>query len=336
MSSYSDRKTERMLVARMEEDRDSIRTQLTKAVSAIKKYAAKKEEEAQKISGTVELISTPPTFLVTFALDKIPKKKDFRFREIPVPHRVVDITDMSMCLLSRDPKEAAVASVKKEELPFEKIICVKSLKRKYATHEARKELCARYDLFFCEAPIYEMMGALLGSYFFENRKSKIPTPLTLLTKNHFEKALKTARFRIRGGATFGIKVGNIAMESEHLIENAIAVIEWMTTKYCTNLKAKNDIFQVGVSATNVIELPIWSVPVDQHPEETSVVTPETPKKVVKTATIPTTTPSATTAELPDIATVPVKQLKQLQKARADAAKEQVGATNKRRKSNSSQ
>ncbi len=318
----------RMLVSRFEEDRGAIAAQLTKAVAAIKKYAVKKEEEAQKASGTVELISSPVSFTVTFALDKIPKAKDYRFHEVPVPHRLVDAAEASMCLLARDPKERAVEAVKSEELPFEKIITVKSLKKKYASHEARKELCSRFDLFFCEDAIYEMMGSLLGRNFFELRKAKIPTPLKKLTKACFEESLKTAKFRLRGGPTFGVRIGTMAMESDQLVENAMAVIAFMATKFCISKKTLNDVFQVGVSATNVIELPVWSVPVVAADAaiETPVTTPKKQVEVADEKSEPKSSPDTTpvvAAALPDIASVPVKQLKQLQKARAEAAKQQV-------------
>jgi ribosomal protein L1 len=321
----STRSKETMLVNRFAEERESIRIQLGKAVNAIKKYAAKKEELAQANSGTVELISTPAAFTVSFSLNTIPVKKDYRFNTVVLPNRIIDASNTSMCLLVRDPKEKAVEAVKKEELPFEKIIAVKSLKRKYASHEARQELANRFDLFFCETPIYEMMGKLLGRYFFEVKKAKIPMPLVNLTKSCFEKSLSTSRFRVRGGAVVGIKVGNMSMDSDMLAENALAAIEHMASKYCVSKKTENDVFNIALGATNIIDLPIWSVPVSTTTPSTPAVEEveiKTPKGAKSITPAETTAPAAPV----DLASVPVKDLKRVQAARAAEAKKQIGGT----------
>ena len=325
------------LVEKFGEDKGQIESQLSKAIAAIQKYAVKKAEESAAVSGTVPLIAEPEAINIQFSLVKIPIKKDFRFNEIsPMPFPVIDAETKSICLLVRDPKEKAVAQVQAEQLPFEKVIAVKSLKRKYTSIESRKELANRYDLFFCETPIFEMMGKLLGKGFFENKKSKIPAPMKFLTKQCFEKTLRTARFRVRGGNVISVRIGHRGMPCEELVANAMAVVEYMATRYCTHAKTANNIYNMAVGATNVIDLPIWSVPVDgTDPVEEKVepvVAVETPKKINASSKKVV----EKVEEAPkDLAAVPVKKLKAVQKQRVEEAKQQVqvsaGAVSKKRK-----
>jgi ribosomal protein L1 len=315
-----------MLVDRFGPEQDSIRSQLTKAITAIQKYAEKKETERNENNGTVELISDPETMTISFSLDKIPVKKDYRFHDIVVPHNVVDIENKTICLLVRDPKEKAVEAVSLNKLPIEKVIPVKSLKRKYVSNMARRELANRFDVFMCESQIYEMMGSVLGKYFFQTKKSKIPMPLKNLSKECFDKTLRTARFRIRGGAVVGVRIGNRGMSVQELVGNAFAAVQYMATQFCTDAKTFNNIYNIAVGATNVIDLPVWSVPVESsttsEEEKQAVVAVETPKK--STATKVTPSPE-------NIADVPVKKLKQVQKQRVEKAKEELKAPDNKKK-----
>jgi hypothetical protein len=232
--------------------------------------------------------------------------------------------------LVRDPKEKAVEQIKAEKLPIEKCIAVKSLKRKYSTPEARKELANRYDRFFCEIHIYEMMGKLLGSQFFQNKKVKIPLALKKINKESFDKAMRTTRFRVRGGSNVGIRIGDRSMSVESLVENAMTVVDYMVNMFCP--KNGNNIHHMSVSATNVIELPVWSVPVATgvaeeeeqgqkiaDKKEGEPVTVETPSKKRKT-----TEKNGSTEEVTlDIASAPVKMLKKVQAAKVEKVKEQL-------------
>ena len=311
-----------MLVNRFAEDKEQIEAQLRKAVGALQKYAEKKTAQRSEETGTVNLLPDFETVTLGFSLNRIPGKMDFRFHNIPCPNPVIDLENKSACLLCRDPKEKAKEAVAKAELPFEKIICLQSLKRKYKSFESRRELAARFDYFFCEQQIYEVMGKVLGKEFMQQKKAKIPISLKWLSKPCFEKALNTARFRCRGGSVVGVRIGHRGMEAEKLVQNAMAVVEFMATKYCLNEKTLNNISHVSISATNVIDLPVWSVPVAVKPtaveaEEQKEVVPATPEKPVAVAE-----PEEVVA---DIAQVPIKKLKQVQKQRVEAAKAELTA-----------
>ena len=314
-----------MLVDRFAIDKQSIEEQLTKAISAMQKFAEKKQAQVSQETGAMDLLPEPETVTLTLSLNKIPMKMDYRFREIAVPHPVIDITNKSVCLLAKNPKERAVDAVAKEQLPIEKIIALNSLKKKYATFETKQELGNRYELFFCDQAIYEMMGKLLGKFFFQNKKAKIPIPLPKLTKAAFDKALSTARFRVRGGAVVGVRIGNRAMDVEKLVANAMAVVEYMATTYCTDLKTKNNVFNIAIGATNLIDLPIWSVPVKAVPAAEESTQKEEVVVPVAVTTPKKETPVSAAAPVADIASVPIKKLKEVQKQRVEAVKAQLEA-----------
>ena len=295
-----------------------IAVQMATAIDAIQQYALKREEESTLTSGTRDLISDPESFTLNFSLNKIPTKKDYRFNQVVLAHSLVpDIETRSVCLIVRDPKETALASIKAAGISVDKVITVKSLKKKYTSHEARRELANRFDLFFCEDSIFELMGKLLGKYFFETKKSKIPFPLKSITSAVYEKSLRTSRFRVRGGAVVGIKIGNRSMSTEQLVENGIAAIEYMAKEYCVEKKTFNNVFNIMISATNIIGLPIWSVPtlvVEEAAAEVAVSVASTPKAV---------NPVKAVKPAQDIAEVPVKNLKSAQKQRVAAVKAEL-------------
>jgi ribosomal protein L1 len=324
-----------MLVNRFAEDKAQIEAQLVKAVGAIQKYAEKKQAKVSEETGTLNLLPEYETITLSFAINRIPTKKDFRFHEISCPNPVIDLNNKSVCLFSRDPKENATAAVAKHQLPVEKIVCVKSLKRKYVTHEARRELANRFDFFFCEHAIYEQMGKLLGRDFLQLKKAKIPIALKSLTKECFEKAVHTARFRVRGGCTVGVRIGHRGMEAEKLVQNAMAVAEFMATKYCLNERTKNNISNIAIGGTNLVDLPIWSVPVAPKKQTEEVeAPPETPveKEVVPTTPENKESKNEKVEEIKEIASVPIKKLKQIQKQRIEEARAELAAAPARKKS----
>lgn len=319
------------LVAKFESEKDQIQSQMTKAIKAIQKYAGQKAQESAAASGTQDLIPEPETVNVQFSINKIPVKKEFRFNEIPVPFPVIDAESKSLCLFVRDPKEKAVAKVEAEKLPFEKVIAVKSLKRKYTAHEARCELANRFDLFFCDARIYEMMGKLLGKCFFEKKKAKIPSPMNSITKECFEKTIRTARFRVRGGNVVAVRIGHRGMDLDNLVANAMAVVEYMATKYCVHPKTLNNVYNIAVGATNVIDLPVWSVPaIEPKPVVPVAEESNSPQETQESDKIASVKVVVVESEKPteapkDLAAVPVKKLKAVQKQRAEEATQQLVA-----------
>lgn len=321
-----------MLVDRFAVDEDAIRVQFAKAIPALQKYAESKQAKLAEETGAVDLLPEPESVTLSFSLNKIPIRKDFRFHTVAVPHPIVDVENKSLCLLARDPKDKATAAVAAHKLPIEKIITVKSLKRKYASQEARKELANRFDAFFCEMSIYEMMGKLLGKYFFETKKQKIPMPMKVLGSESFERALRTARFRVRGGSVVGVRVGHRGMPAEQLVENAMAVVKFIATKYCCDKKTYNNVSNIAIGATNVIDLPIWSVPVVEAAEPVvAAVAVETPKaKQAKDAKEAKEAKVAQDASV-DLAEVPLKKLKQVQQARVDQAKAALGSNENAKK-----
>ena len=128
---------------------------------------------------------------------------------------------------------------------------------------------------------------------------------------------------------------NETMSNEQLVDNAMAAIEHMATKYCVANSTYNNIYNIAAGATNVIDLPIWSVPVTiqaaSDPQPVVVVAAAaaaSAKPVVKEKKSKEveTSPLATV----DIASVPVKQLRKVQAARAEEAKKQVVAEKPKR------
>lgn len=130
------------------------------------------------------------------ALKKIPKSSqtkpirmyDLRYCSLclvfcsPIPHSLYRPAETQICLICKDPqkdmkKRIADGGIKE----VSKVIGLSKLKSNYKPYEAKRQLCASYEVFLADEAIIPLLPPLIGKVFFRSKKQ--PIPVNLKQKN---------------------------------------------------------------------------------------------------------------------------------------------------------
>ena len=251
-----------------------ISAKLVEAVAALRQHL-----EIKKKGQLEELLTADCADVVTlrFRLQNIPVKSQIRYEYTKIPHSL--FSEPSICLLARDPKEKAVEKAEKVK-EIKKVISIKSLKKKYSKHaETKRDLCNGFDLFLVEEEVLEMMPGLLGKYFYDTKKHKIPHPVKSINPSEVSRIMQSTRFRLSTGPTVGVRIGKLdSMTDAQIKENADAV---MTAVYAMLEKKKNQVIAIEVQITDSFALPVYLTITEQKKEKTKEKPVEVAKKVAK-------------------------------------------------------
>ena len=137
-----------------------------------------------------------------------------------------------------------------------KVIGVSKLKKKYHPHEAKRELCATYDIFLADARVLPMLPPLLGKTFFE--KKKLPTAVDLKKKDlkaELTRAACGALYRHATGTSNSFQVGTSEQKEKHLVANVVSAVEQaveLTPGKWTNIQS------LQLRTTNSVALPFYN------------------------------------------------------------------------------
>jgi len=226
------------------------KTQLQAAIKALVQLNAKKTANANPLFG-----GNAETMNVIFNLSTIPQKRKMKPMLIELPHPMFD-DKSEVCFFAKDPqKKYKELLLKTHPIPgLTKVIGLEKLKRNYKTAEAKRALADAFDLFVCDAGIVEMMPKVLGTIFYD-KKLKRPIPVRMKEANPAEnlrKAINGTTLRVPSGPCVGVKIGRCGMDEAALLENAAAVIGFVS-KYLTS----NPVMSISVQATDTPALPVW-------------------------------------------------------------------------------
>ena len=283
---------------------------LREALVALKQYF-----DAQQAAKAVpDVIAADSADVVTlcFRLASIPKKKQIRFESVRLPHPLVNKAEVEVCLIVRDPKEAAEKKVETAGVKVAKVLAVKSLKKKYKSPESRRDLCNKFDVFLAEEEVAEMLPTLLGRYFYDVKRHKIPSLISSITKSSYDAALESTRFRLSTGATLGVRIGKLeSMSVEEMLANAKTVIPEVE-KFL--LRKGNGVIGFDVQVTDGVALPVYVKKIEEKPESikkaiTSVKRPA-----------PESEDSDVEQETKSLASLSVKDLKKISKTEKKSRK----------------
>ena len=156
--------------------------QAGKAVKALyswlKKEAKKKDSSAQLLGGN----GADDFFHLSVSLKKTkPERKDKPIR-IQISNPLYDLEEAESCLIVKDVagegKKAAKEKLRDGNiLGVTKVLRVSNLKKKFATHEQKRQLCKDYALFLADTRILPLLPKLLGKTFFKKKKQPVPVDL---------------------------------------------------------------------------------------------------------------------------------------------------------------
>lgn len=109
-----------------------------------------------------------------------------------------------------------------------KVIGLSKLKANFKPHEAKRRLCASYDLFLADDRILPMLPPLLGKAFFKKKKHPIPVDLAGPTRDWaaaIRRATGATYFYLGGGACSAVRVGRSQQSQAEVAANVLAAAE---------------------------------------------------------------------------------------------------------------
>ncbi|UJR35765.1 hypothetical protein I4U23_028513 [Adineta vaga] len=204
-----------------------------KALIALKQII----NEAQQ--GHKQLLDESTAINLYLHVHKIPRCTYLRLSS-QLPHPITQQDTRDVCLFVRDDDitgreyEATIrrykAMIEKFKLPFNiDIMTLKQLNQELVPYEAKRKLCARYDLFLADRRIMTslMRGQLLGKHF--RHHGKMPLGINVFNNDFKERLLTlcSSTFgRMAGtGPLFSMQFTNIKQSIDHGMENLQAICQ---------------------------------------------------------------------------------------------------------------
>jgi large subunit ribosomal protein L1 len=162
-----------------------------------------------------------------------PKSSEVKFRDfVQLPRgsgketKVLVIASGNLQLQAR---EAGVDVLAPEEL--------KNLSKRDA-----KKLSRRYDVFLVQPDLMTQVGRVLGPALGPRGKFPIPIPAGANLKALVARYANSTRLRNKEQAWVGCRIGSEDMPLEHLVENAVAVLNFIKSKYAKPLETTAKIY----------------------------------------------------------------------------------------------
>lgn len=111
-----------------------------------------------------------------------------------------------------------------------RILGVEKLRKRYGTHEGRRELLRQYDRFLVDARVAPMMLRLLGKAFVTGKHMPMSVDVKHDIPAAIRRALDSTAFCPRRGTCCTIRVARADFPVEHVVENVNAVLDYIIPK----------------------------------------------------------------------------------------------------------
>jgi len=229
---------------------------------------------------------------VQFSLARIPGKASAKPIRVEIPHPLVNVggsgddinlQDAQVCIIVKEESKPWVQTMI-ERFPNElgcvkKVLGLQSLRTKHKSFAQRRELLARFDIFFADDRILPMLTKALGGKFFEKKKQPIPISLTRKEALPFavQKNVKSTFMFLSAGTCVTVKAGNTGMDATKLLENIQSIAQVVPDKVP---KKWANIRSVSIKTSSSVALPIYNK-TPQELEEIMRLAKEEPEQVVE-------------------------------------------------------
>ncbi|KAK2571842.1 Ribosomal L1 domain-containing protein 1 [Acropora cervicornis] len=241
---------------------DSTKRREAESQLDVKQYVSTKEEKPNPFK-------EHDNILLILALKKIPEKGK-KPKKIRLPHSLHS-DKVGICLFAKDKNYSEMKTMLKEnDVPVNK--------KKYYSFEAKRNLCALYDVFLCDEAIYHLLPQVLGKTFFSRKKYPVPIDLSesrLSVKQQIAGVIKCSLLLLGHGTCSATKVAHTRQTAEEAVENVVAAVAEITKIVP---QGWSNIQSLNLKTTDSVALPIYnSLPDNSSVAETS----EPPKKKKK-------------------------------------------------------
>jgi ribosome biogenesis protein UTP30 len=234
-----------------------------RALRALLKHHESSSDDQQLLGNELDV-------QVQFSLARIPGKASAKPIRVEIPHPLVNVgssdgdislQDTQVCIIVKEESKPWVQEMierfPKELGCIKKVLGLQSLRTKHKSFSQRRELLARFDIFFADDRILPMLTKALGGKFFEKKKQPIPIALTRKEALPFavQKNLKSTFMFLSAGTCVTVKAGNTGMSETKLLENIQSIAQVVPEKVP---KKWSNIRSVSIKTSNSVALPIYN------------------------------------------------------------------------------
>jgi len=143
--------------------------QCRQAVEALHSHEIKKKE---KFEERQVLPAKDQHIWLNVTVKQIPAHHKLKPVKIPIVHPLVDPRTTSVCLITKDPQRQYKDLLETHNIKFiSRVVGLEKLKGKFKAFEARRMLLKENGLFLADDRIIPLLPKLLGSKWFEAKKS---------------------------------------------------------------------------------------------------------------------------------------------------------------------
>jgi ribosome biogenesis protein UTP30 len=175
------------------------------------------------------------SFYVMFGLKKIPAEVSVKPQLISIPNSwksASSADSVRVCIFTKDPHEEYKKRIKALGVAsIVKVMPVSKLRKNFKPFEAKRQLCASYDIFLTDCRIVSLLPKLIGKKFFESKKIPVVVDLTKEDlKSELETAINSTYLHMTSGPCFSVKIGLGSQEVSALTENGAQIIKQVIEK----------------------------------------------------------------------------------------------------------
>ena len=241
--------------------------QVERAVDALLNHV----QRSKKSGGKEQLLDDSDPISVLIGMKSIPatngRTKPYL---ITLKHPLMDPEESEVCLIVKDPQREFKDKVEAKGLKMvKKVIGVSKLRAKFKQYEAKRQLCASYDLFLADDRVLPMLPHLIGKVFFEKKKQPLAVKLTQDNwADQFRKIFNATPFYLAEGLCSTIKAGHTGMDRNHIVNNIVSALD----KVSELLPKKwQGIQAIHIKTHDSIALPIFhSLPDVNHSQKSAI------------------------------------------------------------------
>lgn len=245
---------------------ENLSKSLNKAVAALMDYAQRPktadtpqkkkalfEESDEKGAGST-------AFYVMFGLKKVPEWVSIKPQCLRVSHAWKTASSeesLQVCLITKDPHDEYKKKVREMGLKaVTKVMSVSKLRKNYVPYEARRKLCAAYDVFLADNRVLPLLPKLLGKKFFGAKKTPIVVDLVKEDmKTELTTAIESTYLHLTTGPCSTVKIGQSHQGTTMLVENGLDVIKQVVERIPHGW---DNINSIHVKSFDSLALPVYT------------------------------------------------------------------------------
>jgi len=168
-------------------------------------------------------------------------------------------------------KEAKKRVAMEEKCGVAKVLGISKLRANYKPYEAKRKLCASYDLFVADERVLGVLPKMLGKTFFQKKRHPLPVDLTKKDwAAQIRRAADATYLYLNGGSSLNVRVGLTSFEADAVVENVMAAAEGAAKVIPGGWDAFQAMF---LKTTESVALPLFSL-ARQPDKEAAAAEPE--------------------------------------------------------------